>query len=183
MQLRFAQTLTAALVLLPLLLAPTAGARADQDAVAEPGASATADVGGIAGIGDPCKLVTAEEVGAVLGTAVASSSEVHVKDPIKFPVRICSFHAKNGKTLNVSTGLKSGADFATEWGGHDAIAGLGDAAYAVPPDVLVFHKGGNTCKLQALNFGFARDGRGHGYPDPAFAAKLKTLAQAAVARM
>lgn len=177
MQRRFAQSLTSALVVLPLLLAPTVAFSADRadDTVVEPS--------GIAGIGDPCKLVTPEEVGAVLGTAVTSSSEVHVKDPIKFPVRICSFHAKNGKTLNVSTGLKSGADFATEWGGHDAIAGLGDAAYAVPPDVLVFHKGGSTCKLQALNFGFARDGHGHGYPDPAFAAKLKTLAQAAVDRM
>ncbi|MEA2691709.1 MAG: hypothetical protein QOJ16_1096 [Acidobacteriota bacterium] len=135
------------------------------------------------GIADPCKLVTPEEVQLVLGTPVDRSSEVHVKDAVKFPVRICSFHGKNGKVLNVSTGVKTAADFATEWTGHDAIAEVGDAAFAVPPGVLVFHKGTSTCKFQALNFDFARDGHGRGYADPALAAKLKTLALAAVARM
>jgi hypothetical protein len=176
MQLRVAQTLTSVVFLLPLLLTPTAALRADEVVVAPgaPGASA---------IGDPCKLVTPQEVEVVLGTPVASSSEVHVKDQVKFPVRICAFHGKNGRALNVSTGVTSAADFAAEWSGHDAIADLGDAAYAAPPGVLAFHKGTNSCKLQALNFGFARDGHGRGYPDPALAAKLKTLAQAAAARM
>ena len=172
---RVAPTLTSLVCLLPLFLAAPAAVRAEE-AVAAPTAT-------VATIADPCKLVTPEEVQVLLGTAVASSSEVHVKDPIKFPVRICSFQGKNGKALNLSTGVKTAADFATEWAGHDAIAQLGDTAFAVPPAVLVFQKGTGTCKLQALNFGFARDGHGHGYPDPAFAAKLKTLALAAAARM
>jgi hypothetical protein len=151
--------------LLLLLLPASAPARADE------------------GIADPCKLVTPEEVQLVLGTPVDRSSEVHVKDSVKFPVRICTFHGKNGRVLNVSTGVKPAADFATEWAGHDTIAQVGDSAYAVPPGVLVFNKGTSTCKLQALNFDFARDGHGRGYPDPALAAKLKTLAQAAAARM
>jgi hypothetical protein len=172
-----AQTLTSVVCLFPLfslLIASPAALRADDTVAATPTSTT---------ISDPCKLVTPEEVQAVLGTAVASSAEVHVKDPIKFPVRICSFQGKNGKALNVSTGVKTAADFATEWAGHDAIAQLGDTAFAVPPGVLVFQKGTGTCKLQALNFGFSRDGHGRGYADPVLAAKLKTLAQAAAARM
>jgi hypothetical protein len=175
---RLAQTLTSigCLLLLPIL-APSvlrAADRADDTVAALPASAA---------ISDPCKLVTPEEVQVVLGAAVTSSAEVHVKDPIKFPIRICSFQGKNGKALNVSTGVKTAADFATEWAGQDAITQLGDTAFAVPPGVLVFQKGTGTCKLQALNFGFSRDGHGHGYPDPALAAKLKTLALAAAARM
>jgi hypothetical protein len=168
---RVAQTLTSVVCLLPLFLALPASAHADETPASP------------AAIADPCKLVTPEEVQAVLETTIASSSEVHVKDPIKFPIRICSFQGKNGKSLNVSTGVKTAADFATEWAGHDTIAQLGDAAFAAPPGVLVFQKGTGTCKLQALNFGFARDGHGKGYPSPALAARLKTLAQAAAARM
>jgi hypothetical protein len=180
---RVAPTLISVLCLLPLLLAVPSVARANgaEDTVAVNPAN-PANPASLA-ISDPCKLVTPEEVQVVLGTAVASSAEVHVKDPIKFPIRICSFQGKNGKALNVSTGVKTAADFAAEWAGHDAITELGDAAFAVPPGVLVFQKGMATCKLQALNFGFARDGHGHGYPDPALAAKLKTLGLAAVARM
>ena len=65
----------------------------------------------------------------------------------------------------------------------EVVDGPRDTAFAVPPAVLVFQKGAGTCKLQALNFGFSRDGHGRGYPDPAFAAKLKTLALAAASRM
>jgi hypothetical protein len=165
MRFRFARVL----VLLPLtalLGLGTHAARADEP-----------------GIADPCKLVTPEEVQLVLESPVQTSSEVHVKDPVRFPVRICTFHAKNGKVLNVSTGVKTADDFAAEWTGHDAIAQLGDAAFAAPPGVLVFRKGANTCKLQALNFDFARDGHSRGYPNPALAAKLKMLALTALARM
>jgi hypothetical protein len=134
-------------------------------------------------IADPCKLVTPEEVQAVLGTPVQSSAEVHVKDSVRFPIRICSFQGKNGKKLNVSTAVKNSDDFKTEWAGQDAVAAVGDAAYTVPPGVLIVRKGSSTCKFQALNFDFARDGHGRGYPNPELAAKLKTLALAAVARM
>src|ERR1700742_1668069 len=82
--------------LLSLLIATPAALRADDTVAATPAGPA---------ISDPCKLVTPEEVQAVLGTSVASSAEVHVKDPIKFPVRICSFQGKNGRGLNVSTGV------------------------------------------------------------------------------
>ncbi len=165
MRFRFAQ------VLVPLLLASILGlgaraARADEPAIA-----------------DPCKLVTPEEVQLVLESPVETSSEVHVKDPVRFPVRICTVHARNGKVLNVSTGVKTADGFAAEWTGHDAIAQVGDAAFAVPPGILVFRKGESTCKLQALNFDFARDGHGRGYPNPALAAKLKALALTALARM
>jgi len=132
---------------------------------------------------DPCKLVTPSEVEAVLGTPVTASSEAHVKDSVKFPIRICMFRGKNGKNLNVSTGLKSAADFDQEWTGRAAVAGLGEGAYMVPPGVLTFHKGPSTVLFQALNFNFARDSRGNGYPDPALAARMKTLALAAAARM
>ena len=169
MRFRFAQVLV--LLLLATALGSfgalgTRAARADETAIA-----------------DPCKLVTPEEAQLVLDSPVQTSSEVHVKDPVRFPVRICTFHAKNGKVLNVSTGVKTADDFAAEWTGHDAIAQVGDAAFAVPPGILVFRKGASTCKLQALNFDFARDGHSRGYPNPALAAKLKTLALTALARM
>jgi hypothetical protein len=166
MRFRFAQILALLLLAAALSTFGPRAARADEVAIA-----------------DPCKLVTSDEVQLVLDSPIQTSSEVHVKDPIRFPVRICTFHAKNGKVLNVSTGVKTADDFATEWAGRDAIAQVGDAAYAVPPGILIFRKGSSTCKFQALNFDFARDGHSKGYPNPALAAKLKTLALTAVARM
>jgi len=160
------------LFLAPLLLALLAPLPLATAALAEDGE-----------ILDPCKLVTPTEVEAVLGTPVTNASEAHVKDPVKFPIRICMFRGKNGRNLNLSTGLKTAADFDQEWTGHTAVAGLGEGAYMVPPGLLTFHKGPSTVLFQALNFNFARDSRGNGYPDPALAAKLKTLALAAASRM
>jgi hypothetical protein len=134
-------------------------------------------------ITDPCKLVTAAEAEAVIGTPITSANEGHVKDPVKFPVRICMFHGKNGKALNVSTGIKTATEFDSAWAGHDAIPGVGEAAYSSPPAVITFRKGTNTVLFQAMNFDFSHDGRGHTAPDPKFAARLKTVALAAASRL
>jgi hypothetical protein len=67
--------------------------------------------------------------------------------------------------------------------GRQAVPGIGESAYTVPPGVLTFHKGASTVLFQAINFNFSRDGHGQGYSYPVLAEKLKTLALAAVGRM
>ncbi|MDQ2978582.1 MAG: DUF3558 domain-containing protein [Acidobacteriota bacterium] len=97
---------------------------------------------------DPCQLVTRSEVQAVLGAPIASSTE-GPRSPDR-PVRICNFRSQNGKMMNVYVGPKDKARFDKEKKGHEAVAGIGDAAYGIPPGIVSFLKGSTNVLVQAM---------------------------------
>ena len=97
---------------------------------------------------DPCQLVTRSEVQSVLGAPIASLME-GPRSPDR-PERICNFRSQNGKMMNVYVGQKSKAKFEDEKKGHEAVSGIGDAAYGVPPGVVSFLKGSTNVLVQAM---------------------------------
>src|ERR1700674_2387660 len=96
----------------------------------------------------PCQLVTRAEVQAVLGAPIVSVME-GPRSPDR-PVRICNFRSQNGKMMNVYVGPKDKAEFDHEKKGHEAVTGIGDAAYGVPPGVVSFLKGSTNVLVQAM---------------------------------
>ena len=127
-------------------------------------------------IPDPCKLATAAEVQAVLGSPVTATG---MRPPARHgdtPARICSFQGQNGKSMNIYIGPRTKAQFSREGAGMEAVAGVGEAAYTVPPGILSFLKGPMSVAVQAINFDPSD-------ATPAFKAKLKTLAVAVANRL
>jgi hypothetical protein len=118
---------------------------------------------------DPCQLVTRSEVQAVLGAPIVSLME-GPRSPDR-PVRICNFRSQNGKMMNVYVGPKNKAKFDHEKKGHEAVTGIGDAAYGVPPGVVSFLKGSTNVLVQAMP------------ADAAEFEKVKALARAAAGRL
>jgi hypothetical protein len=127
-------------------------------------------------IADPCKLVTAAEVQAVLGAPVTMRGMRPPSRSDKHPARICSFQGQNGKMMNIFSGHRTKAEFAHEGSRMESIAGLGDAAYTVPPGIISFLKGDTCVSLATINFAPSD-------ATPAFRAKMKTLALAAANRL
>jgi hypothetical protein len=135
-------------------------------------------------IPDPCKLVTASEVQTVIG-AGAAGIEPHIPPkPDKRPVRMCSYRGTNGRMMTVYIGPRTKAEFDKEGAGHQQVTGIGDAAYMVPPGIIGVHKGAREVIIQSMDFSSSQEALGVGAKgDPAVAARLKTLALAAAARM
>jgi len=125
---------------------------------------------------DPCKLATAAEAQAILGSPATPTGMRPPSRPDKSPARICSFRGQNGKSLTIYAGHRTKAQFAHEGSGMEALAGIGDAAYTVPPGIISFLKGDTCVTVQAIGLD-AVDAT------PAFRAKLKTLAVAAASRL
>ncbi len=125
---------------------------------------------------DPCKLVTAAEVQAVLGAPATMAAMRPPSRPDETPARICSFQGQNGKMMTLYAGHRTKAQFTREGAGMESIAGIGEAAYAVPPGILSFFKGDTSVTIQAINL----DPSG---ATPALRAKLKSLALAAANRL
>lgn len=141
-------------------------------------ASLTSAVGAHAAddIVDPCKLVTAAEVQAVLGAPATMAAMRPPSRPDKDPARICSFRGQNGKMMTLYAGHRTKAQFTREGAGMESIAGVGEAAYAVPPGILSFLKGDTCVTIQAINLDPSD-------ATPALRAKLKSLALAAANRL
>ena len=118
---------------------------------------------------DPCQLVIRAEVQAVLGAPIAASME-GPRSPDR-PVRVCNFRSQNGKMINLYVGPKDKAGFDREKKGHQAVSGIGDAAYEVPPGIVSFLKGSTNVLIQAMP------------ADAAEFEKVKTLARAAAGRL
>jgi hypothetical protein len=118
---------------------------------------------------EPCQLVTRAEVQVVLGAPIASSTEG--PRSADRPVRICNFRSQNGKMMNVYVGPKDKARFDNEKKGHEAVSGIGDAAYGVPPGIISFLKDSTNVLVQAMP------------ADQADFEKVKALARSAAGRI
>src|SRR6201746_810051 len=105
-------------------------------------ASLTSAVGAYAAddIVDPCKLVTAAEVQAVLGAPATMAAMRPPSRPDKTPARICSFQGQNGKMMTLYAGHRTKAQFTREGAGMESIAGVGVAPAADPPSLSPFLK-------------------------------------------
>jgi hypothetical protein len=125
---------------------------------------------------DPCKLVTATEAQALLGSPATLTGMRPPSRPDKRPARICSVRGQNGKSLTIYAGHQTKDKFAHESAGKESLAGIGDAAYAVPPGIIAFLKGDTSVMLQAI-------GLDPSEATPAFRARMKTLAVAAASRL
>jgi hypothetical protein len=125
---------------------------------------------------DPCKLVTALEAQAFLGSPATLTGVRPSSRPDKRPARICSVRGQNGKSITIYAGHQTKEKFAHEGAGKEALAGIGDASYAVPPGIIAFLKGDTSVTLQAI-------GLDPSDATPAFRARMKTLAVAAANRI
>lgn len=78
--------------------------------------------------------------------------------------------------LNVFVGARTKERFDHEKAGMATVHGIGDDAYAKPPDVVAARKGETEVMITAINFSQTPD-------DPQILEKVKTLARAAMGRL